>query len=226
MQPDLFSLTPSANASLIAEALRVTEEQRVLLEDLSTLSADDCLVLMAELGRRQAEVRMLLNRLAGVVGLPTGARQRILRYLLLTQGKVVDKDELSGVAGIYEWARRVRELRVEEGWPISSHENRPDLEPGQYILERTAPDEELRARWETANRIRNMTGSASSRILAFFRANVGHAVSQDELFYVAKIHDYPRRIRELTEEGWQIESYLDRKDLAPGQYVLVEDRGR
>jgi hypothetical protein len=223
-QANVFSSIPEDHHPLIAEALRVTEEERVLLADMSSLSADDCLVLMAELGRRQAELRTLLNKLAGVVGLPTGARQRILRYLLLTQGKVVDKDELSGVAGIYEWARRVRELRVEEGWPISSNENRPTLDPGQYVLESTAPDDEIRARWETANRIRNMAGSASSRILAFLRGNVGKPVSQDELFYVAKIPDYSGCIRELVQEGWSIESNLDRRDLEPGQFALKEDK--
>jgi 5-methylcytosine-specific restriction endonuclease McrA len=34
-----------------------------------------------------------------------------------------------------EWARRVRELRDEEGWPIFPHKDRADLKPGQYILE-------------------------------------------------------------------------------------------
>ena len=63
-----------------------------------------------------------------------------MRYLLVTRGKIVDKEELSGVSGIYEWARRIRELRMEEGWPISSSENRSDLKPGQYVLEASAPE--------------------------------------------------------------------------------------
>jgi hypothetical protein len=112
------------------------------------------LVLLAELGRRQAEVRRLMASVGSHVGLPTGAKARILRYLLVTRGKVVNKEELSGVSGIYEWARRVRELRLEEGWPISSNENRTDLKPGEYVLEGDKPDLGLRDQWRTASRPR------------------------------------------------------------------------
>jgi hypothetical protein len=47
----------------------------------------------------------------------------------------MDSDELREVAGgITEWARRVRELRTEEGYQIQTHNDRSDLRPGQYIL--------------------------------------------------------------------------------------------
>lgn len=36
-----------------------------------------------------------------------------------------------------EWARRVRELRNEDGWQILSHKDRVGLKPGQYLLETT-----------------------------------------------------------------------------------------
>jgi hypothetical protein len=36
-----------------------------------------------------------------------------------------------------EWARRVRELRNEEGYQILSHKDRADLKPNQYLLETT-----------------------------------------------------------------------------------------
>lgn len=64
------------------------------------------------------------------------ARQRILE-LFLTRGVgvVINKDEIMAVARIAEWARRVRELRDEYGWDISSHNDRDDLSPGEYILE-------------------------------------------------------------------------------------------
>jgi hypothetical protein len=138
---------------------------------------------------------------------------------------IVDKDDLSGVSGIYEWARRIRELRVEEGWRISSSQTRDDLKPGQYVLENAEPDLDLRDRWRSANRIRQMPGPATSRILAYFRANIGKTISKDELRYVSKIHAGPRRVRELEEAGWQIESHLDRTELRPGEYVMIaEDR--
>lgn len=123
------------------------------------IGQDELLVLLAEMGRRQAEVRELLAQFGARIGLPTGARARILRYLLVTRGKVVNKEELSGVSGIYEWARRVRELRLEEGWPISSNENRSDLKPGEYVLESTEPDLALRERWRKASSLRRTSPS-------------------------------------------------------------------
>jgi len=53
---------------------------------------------------------------------------------------VMDSDELREVAGgISEWARRVRELRTEEGYLILTHNDRSELKPGQYILETAKP---------------------------------------------------------------------------------------
>ena len=50
-------------------------------------------------------------------------------------GRVMEVDELRKVAGdITEWARRVRELRNEEGFQILTHNDRSDLKQGQYLL--------------------------------------------------------------------------------------------
>jgi len=49
-------------------------------------------------------------------------------------GKVLDSDTLREVAGTSEWARRVRELRNEEGMNIITHNDRSDLKVGEYIL--------------------------------------------------------------------------------------------
>ncbi len=52
----------------------------------------------------------------------------------------MDSDELREVAGgITEWARRVRELRGEEGYQILTHNDRDDLKPGEYLLENPKP---------------------------------------------------------------------------------------
>ena len=48
------------------------------------------------------------------------ARDRILLYLSKHIGIVIHGDELMVVAGISEYARRIRELRVEHGWSIIS----------------------------------------------------------------------------------------------------------
>lgn len=48
--------------------------------------------------------------------------------------------ELRKVAGgITEWARRVRELRNEEGYLILTHNDRSELKPGEYLLETSKP---------------------------------------------------------------------------------------
>lgn len=69
-----------------------------------------------------------------------GARAKLRAYFLENIGRVMDADELRGVAGgISEWARRIRELRDEEGYPIQTHNDRADLKPGQYVLESAKP---------------------------------------------------------------------------------------
>lgn len=54
-------------------------------------------------------------------------------------GEVVTKDDLQRVAGISEWARRVRELRDEYGYDIRSFKDDPNLRPGEYILTNSEP---------------------------------------------------------------------------------------
>ena len=65
-----------------------------------------------------------------------GSKQLILEFLLANIGRVIESKELQGASGWKaEWARRVRELRDEEGYQILSHKDRADLKPGQYLLE-------------------------------------------------------------------------------------------
>jgi len=54
-----------------------------------------------------------------------------------------------------------------------------------------------------------LTGSARSRILHYLEAHEGEAVSADELNEVAGIRAWARRIRELREEGHDIEHVGD-----------------
>ncbi len=129
------------SVATLQKILSVLEQEHALVAEVADrdLSADEVLLLLADLGRYHADTRKLFSALAVQFGLPTGARERILRYLLLRVGQVVDKDAIAGVSGISEWARRVRELRDEQGWPILSDENRSDLKPGQYVLEASTP---------------------------------------------------------------------------------------
>lgn len=69
-----------------------------------------------------------------------GARSQLRAFFLANLGRVVDSEELRGVAGgKSEWARRVRELRSQEGYSIQTHNDRADLKPGQYLLEDAKP---------------------------------------------------------------------------------------
>lgn len=70
-----------------------------------------------------------------------GARTKLRLHFLANLGRVMETDELRDVAGgITEWARRVRELRREEGYKILTHNDRNDLKPGQYMLEDPNPE--------------------------------------------------------------------------------------
>ena len=65
-----------------------------------------------------------------------GSKRLVLEFLLENIGIVVEAKEIQSFAGgVSEWARRLRELRNEDGWQILSHKDRADLKPGQYLLE-------------------------------------------------------------------------------------------
>lgn len=63
-----------------------------------------------------------------------GSRAKLRDFLLSNVGKVLGSDTLREVAGTSEWARRVRELRNEEGMNIVTHNDRSELKPGEYLL--------------------------------------------------------------------------------------------
>lgn len=69
-----------------------------------------------------------------------GARGKLRAYFLANIGRVMDSEELRAVADNQsEWARRIRELRTEEGYLILTHNDRSELKPGQYLLETPKP---------------------------------------------------------------------------------------
>lgn len=66
-----------------------------------------------------------------------GSKEKIRQYLLANIGRVMSSSELQEASGgVAEWARRTRELRDQEGWPILTHNDSAELKPGQYLLER------------------------------------------------------------------------------------------
>lgn len=64
------------------------------------------------------------------------SKRLILEFFLKNIGTVVEsRDIQSASGGAVEWARRVRELRNEDGYQILSHKDRSNLKPNQYLLE-------------------------------------------------------------------------------------------
>lgn len=90
----------------------------------------------------------------GVEGTLSG-KERIRRFLLDNEGKVVTDYQIVEAAGITSAQRRLRELR-EEGWPIKSHHNDSSLKPGEYRLSGQPPEsgQEKRPRQALSGRIR------------------------------------------------------------------------
>ncbi len=177
------------------------------------------------------------------------ARARIIAYLLRYPMTLIDGDELLVISGIGEWARRVRELRVQFGWWIYTGvtlrelaEENPDaaadlaarigvgldqIRPDQYLLASSEQDRDSAHRWNVLNGIRKQSMGVKAKVLAYFRANVGKPVTLEELRYLAgDKSEWARRVRELrTEEGWPIFTRMQgRPDLPVGSYVLDEDK--
>ena len=75
-----------------------------------------------------------------------GSKERIRRFLLAHIGEVVTSIQIRDSAGtsVSEWARRVRELREDEGWPILTHNDSTELTPGQYLLKEKPPEKSVK----------------------------------------------------------------------------------
>ena len=70
-----------------------------------------------------------------------GARGKLRAHFLANIGRIMDSEELRVVADNQsEWARRVRELRTEEGYLILTHNDLSELKPGQYLLNTPKPE--------------------------------------------------------------------------------------
>lgn len=171
------------------------------------------------------------------------ALERILSYFRKYPKTIISSEELMVVAGISEWARRVRELRVQFGWSIVSGTTAKEMaaeeeftaadvdvsrmKTDHYVLLNDEQDREAAYRWNLANVIRRKRGGVRDKILEFMRANIGQKISGEELRYVAgNRSEWARRVRELrTEMGWQIVTKTTgMPDLPVGVYVLASDR--
>lgn len=214
--------------------LLVNFEQELKSDSLrnKVLSLVPCFHQLRELGKS------LISR-----EIARSARDRILHYFKKYPAVIIRGDELLVVSGIQEYARRVRELKVQFGWSIvsgltvnqMSDENEfplPDIGvntmgPSDYILLSTEQDRDAAHRWHLANEIRREDIAVRDKILKFLRKNVGQKVTGEELKYLAKDRsEWARRVRELrTEYGWPVVTQsTGRPDLDVGVYLLEVDR--
>jgi hypothetical protein len=146
-----------------------------------------------------------------------GAKRKILDFLIAHVGEEVYGEQLQAVSGgIGEWARRVRELRGDDGYDIA------EIGASVYVLQSPEPDEERAAKWQLANSIRKRKGSGKSRVEAYFEATVGQPVTGEQLDYVARVKEGAQHARELRDElGWPIDSHIEDPDLGPDGYRLL-----
>ncbi len=207
---------------LIRELNACLEEYQ---ESYQSLSWRDKVLMLVQAGITFKELGKHTDPEAAKVG----ARERIRLYLIRHVGVVISASELEVVSGISEYARRVRELRVEDGYKIlTGNSNDPDigleLSPNEYTLISPEPDSTAAHRWHMINRIRRDRALGSqAKILAFLKANVGEIVTTEELSYVSgNARQYARRTRELrTEQGFAIATlFTGRPDLNMGEYIL------
>jgi hypothetical protein len=173
----------------------------------------------------------------------SSARDRILQYFKQYPETILSGDEFLVISGIQEYARRIRELKVQFGWSIISGNSAREIindgtdpetarllhqmGPDDYMLLSIDQDREAALRWNTANSLRKQKIGAREKLLAYFRQNIGQKITSDELRYVSNDKsEWARRIRELrTEYGWPIVTKSSgRIDLAVGIYILEEDR--
>lgn len=214
---------------------------REILRDFEKLGAGDVRTRVLALVPAYDSLQSLGKSLIPE-GLQVSARQRLLRHFQLYPKVIIHERELAVVAGISEWARRIRELRVQFGWKIITGitvrqiaaENELSWEfelpgalgPNDYCLIDIHQDRDAAHRWNVANDIRKDPAGAKEKILMYLRKNIGKIVTGEELSYVAQSSEWARRTRELrTEDGWPISTKMSgNPSLAVGEYILEDDR--
>lgn len=147
----------------------------------------------------------------------------ILEYLKLFVGRDVRTAELMIVSGIADYGRRIRELRVEQGYDIVSGSPDSEIRVGYYRLYSIEPNEARAHAWRTANHIRRTHGADKDRILKLLQENIDVPLTHDMLQYVGKGKSTRERLRDLRlNDGWRIATRrTGRPDLRNDEYLLI-----
>jgi hypothetical protein len=170
------------------------------------------------LSASRGEIRKKLQQMYGLTKEPSGVKACLL-YLTLFLGQPIPTRELEVVSGINEYARRIRELRVEHGYDIAAQQGQGGW---SYTLRARDPNPAIAAQWQTLNKIRKLPGSGQDRILAALKEFLGKPLSIEQLIHVSKIKTARERARDLRLQfGWRIFGHhTGRPDLAVTEYVL------
>lgn len=178
------------------------------------LKPQDWLDTAAEVGAHLAESREALAEVRqDVIG---GARSALLLYFRSHPGEAISPHQLEGVAAIRAWARRIRELR-QVGWDIDtigSGAEAPYRLTAPHLEKSVATSEET---------IESVGGTnPAERLIEYLLHISPWPASPQQLERVAKTPTWRQELRELTEQGWLIQSHDDAPEaVLPGHYRLA-----
>lgn len=222
-EPDM-----TAAGTVVATIARVEDLLRKLADELATTPATatttEWLQLRAGIGRTMVSLQDTLSDVDRHFEV-TSARKRILSYLQANVGQTVTKSDLSGVAGISEWARRVRELREDEGWLIHTATTNPSMTPGEYRLVAAEPQPDVVTVWKTAKLAAKLTtrGGAvdpTTRLAWFLGQIHPRPAAVDQARHVVG-DDLTSALRALQRRGTIIETIPLDDLVCPGGIRLV-----
>jgi hypothetical protein len=194
----------------VISSLRTTNAEIGSLVDRlgSSPTVEEYLEARASIGRLQAEFDEHNNTLSAALGLAS-AKARILRYLQAHVREVVTKEELAGVAGIFEFQRRIRELRSDEGWQISSMESHAHLRPGEYMLLSLEKDRSVTSDWDIARRIRSVSARPEEKLLQLMAAAHPRAVDIDVVRFALASDNVEGAVEAARGQGERLEVSTD-----------------
>lgn len=117
-----------------AKEMREEDEFQIGEAELIKMKPEDYILISTNQDRDAAHRWNIANDIRRQ---KLSVRDKILKFFQANVGKPVSGEELRYVANQKtEWARRVRELRTEFGWPIATRNTgRPDLPVGVYVLQ-------------------------------------------------------------------------------------------
>lgn len=199
--------SPEQVASKAAAKLQAACSELAAIDD--GITSEDWLLLRARIGRLLGAFNHELGGLDEAFGM-TSAQERIIQYMRLRKGQVITKEEISGVAGISAWARRVRELREDHGWVIHTVHTMPHLGPGQYVLASDVRDPSLARAWLLARekaKLKTRGGKLppKARVLEFLKAVHPRPADLSLLAHVASsVAEATSAVDALERDGWTI----------------------